>query len=50
MDMHTFEARVKIEGVVRHIRIDAMNVIEARKLLEAQYGASNVVGVNPIQL
>ena len=49
MDMQTFEARVKIEGNVRHVRIDAINLIEARKLLEAQYGASNVVGVNPIQ-
>lgn len=49
MDMQTFDARVKIDGVIRYVRIDAISVIEARKLLEAQYGASNIIGVNPTQ-
>lgn len=47
MDMQSFDARVKIDGVIRYVRIDAINAIEARKLLEAQYGANNVVGLNP---
>ena len=47
MDMQSFDARVKIDGVIRYVRIDAINAIEARKLLEAQYGANNVIGLNP---
>lgn len=47
--MKQFRATVKASGMVVTTIIFATNVIEAQKILAAQFGASNVVGI-PVQI
>ena len=43
--MKTFRAKVRAGGVVAETTIQAKNLTHAKKLLEAQYGRSNVFSV-----
>lgn len=45
--MQTFEARIKIKGRVIQVSIEAQNIFDAKRLLEAQYGTGTVEGINP---
>ena len=45
--MQTFEARVNVNGQTIQVVIQARNMIDAQRLLEAQYGKNSVQGINP---
>ena len=45
--MQTFEARIMIKGHVMHVQIQAQNIFDARRMLEAQYGKNSIQGINP---
>ncbi|MEP1206168.1 MAG: hypothetical protein ABJM29_16435 [Rhizobiaceae bacterium] len=47
MQLKPFEARVKIDGSVRLVHIEATNTTDAKQRLEAQYGRGTVVTVMP---
>jgi hypothetical protein len=47
--MKTFKAKVRVAGAVRDVQIQAKNVFDAKKLLEAQYGKGKVFSVIPVQ-
>lgn len=47
--MKRFRAKVRVAGAVREVQIDANNVVDAKKLLEAQYGKGKVFNVVPVQ-
>ncbi len=47
--MHQFQALVKANGMMVQTVVFADNVIAALKILQAQYGASNVAS-QPMQL
>lgn len=45
--MKRFRGKVRVAGAVRDVVIDARNVVDAKKLLEAQYGKGKVFSVVP---
>jgi len=42
--MYYFEANVRVGGQLVKTRVQASNAFDAKLLLQAQYGAANIVG------
>ena len=49
MTTPTFEALVQIDERLIRVRIDANNILDARQILEAQYGKDAVPGILSVQ-
>lgn len=47
--MKKFRGKVRIAGMVRDVVIEANNLVDAKFLLEAQYGKGKVFGVVPVK-
>lgn len=47
--MKTWKAKVKVNGSVIEVRIQAQTASDARKLLEAQYG-KNSIFLHPVEV
>lgn len=43
VDMHTFEAKIRIAGSVTYVKVTARDSSHARRLVKAQFGASVTV-------
>ncbi len=49
MKNQTFEARVRIDGRIVRVQIDAITLLEARRILEAQYGKGSIQGIDAVR-